>query len=101
MAVNAQSRAEAFDISEYFAPEIVNPTKRKQIALVFSSDSPKRGGDFEYGLSRHLDHPLQCHYPKPHLAEELPRGIPWHNFPVVSDPFYRIALGAFGGYLAP
>jgi DNA-binding protein H-NS len=98
MTVNAQSRAEAFDISPFFAPEIINPTKQLQTAMVFSADPHGTLGDFKYRLSKHLDHPVQCHFERPSLSEELPRGIPWHNFPVVSDPFYRISLGSLGTY---
>jgi hypothetical protein len=99
MTINVQSSAEAFDISQFFAPEILNPTKPLQTAMVFSGEpNGHQGfyGDFNYRLSKHLDHPVQCHFERPMLYEELPRGIPWHNFPVVSDPFYRISLGSFG-----
>jgi hypothetical protein len=99
MTVNAQSRPEAFDISQFFAPEIITPTKSKKVALIFSSTSAT---DIDgYDLSKHLGHPVQRFFPKPLLVEELPRGIPWHNFPVVSDPFYKITLGAFGGHTVP
>jgi hypothetical protein len=93
MTVNAQSRPPAFDISQFFAPEIISPTKRKKTAMVFSGTTSKDNDDFTYGLSKHLDFPVQCHFERPHLAREPPRGIPWHNFPVVSDPYYRISLG--------
>ncbi|MCS4090201.1 hypothetical protein [Rhizobium sp. BK176] len=69
------SRAlKAFDISQFFAPEIITPTKRKQVALVFSSSSPK---DLDgYDLSKHLENPVESFFPKPLLVEEFPRGIP-------------------------
>lgn len=95
MTVNAQSRPQAFDISQYFAPEIITPTKSKKVVLVFSSASSKEMDC--YDLSKHLDNPVASFFPKPRLSEELPRGISWHNFPVVSDPFYRITL-AFSDY---
>lgn len=88
MTVNAQSRAEAFDISRYFAPEIIDPTKPVKGALVFGSRM-KHDHDFEYELSKFIDHPVKCDYRRVSLSEVLPRGIPWHDFPIVSAPFYK------------
>jgi hypothetical protein len=93
MTVNAQSRPQAFDISNFFAPEIVNPTKQIKTAMVFEASPQRDHEDFNYALSKYLDHPVQCHFERLWLTQAFPRGIPWHNFPVVSDPFYRIRLG--------
>ncbi len=94
MTVHAQSRAEAFDIAQFFAPEIIDPTKSAKKALVYypSHSGNDRGLDAEmtYGVSKIIDHPIICHYFQPWLNQVLPRGIPWHDFPVVSAPFYSI-----------
>ena len=94
MTVNASPRLPAFDIEKYFAPEIIDPTKPVIGALVFSNRELHRevqAGDLKYDLSKLTDHPVTCEYHYPGLREVMPRGIPWHDFPVVSAPFYRIA----------
>jgi hypothetical protein len=92
MTVTEQSRPTAFDIANYFAPEVVNPQKSQKRVLIFSDSFPDSTveSEIEYRLSKHLDHPVHTHYAIPSIKKELPRGIPWHNFPVLSDPFYRI-----------
>jgi hypothetical protein len=94
MTVIEQSRPTAFDIADYFAPEVVDPQKSQKSVLIFSDSfpGPRLESEIEYRLSKYLDHPIHAHYAMPSITKELPRGIPWHNFPVLSDPFYRIGL---------
>jgi hypothetical protein len=94
MTVIEQSRPKAFDIADYFAPEVVDPQKQQKRVLIFTESFPDSASEaqIEYRLSKHLDHPVHPHYAIPSIGKELPRGIPWHNFPVLSDPFYRIGL---------
>ncbi len=92
MTVTEQSRPKAFDIADYFAPEIIDPKKVHKRVLVFTTDFPasQEEEDKEYALSKQVDHPVYLHWAIPKLSRALPRGIPWHDFPIVTDPFYRI-----------
>ena len=102
MSVHAQSRPKAFDIAQFFAPEIIDPTKPMKKALVYL---PRRSGigkwpdeELSYGVSKLIDHPVSSHSFQPWLNQVLPRGIPWHDFPVVTAPFYSISSSSSGPY---
>jgi hypothetical protein len=86
------SRQKAFDIANFFAPEIINPNKAPKRVLMFSDEFPDddKRCDMEYKISKLLDYPVDAYYAIPRLVKVFPRGIPWHNFPVVADPHYRI-----------
>jgi hypothetical protein len=92
MTVIEQSRPKAFDIADYFPPEIIDPKKQAKRVAVLTDAFPRVGQelDSEYAISKHIDFPIRPHYANLAVTRALPRGIPWHDFPVVSDPFFRI-----------
>lgn len=94
MTVNVQSRPGA-DLSQYFAPDIIDPLKRSKSVLVWTSYSNETGRklpNYEYDIAQALDHPVRFHLSEIRLSPVMPRGIPWHDFPIVSDPFYSVPI---------
>lgn len=90
MKADELSRPQAFDIQQFFAPEILDPRKKSVDVIVIESATDKSDDNVSYQLSKHLDNPIRPLSATLRMTRELPRGIPWHNFPVVSNPFYRV-----------
>lgn len=89
MTIEVARRVGHTDLSAYFPVNVTNPLAKDEDVAIFMDSGSINHNDFIEELAVALGAPILPTYVRVKLKYAYPRGIKWHDFPIISEPWYK------------